>query len=106
VSEWEGLRVADHVLACVSCRVWRAGIDEIPEGEELEYDPSAYVCYHSLRTEWPCLSFDIVRDNLGDSRHRVSLALPCLAVPCYAVLCHSLLCAACECAECTRVHVC
>lgn len=60
-------------------RVWRAGIDEIPEGEELEYDPSAYVCYHSLRTEWPCLSFDVVRDNLGDSRHRFPLTLYLMA---------------------------
>jgi len=27
--------------------------------------------YHALSTEWPCLSFDVVKDNLGDSRHRV-----------------------------------
>jgi len=52
---------------------WRPGVDEIPEGEELEYDPSAYVMYHALSTEWPCLSFDIFRDNLGDSRQRVKI---------------------------------
>jgi ribosome assembly protein RRB1 len=40
------------------------------EGEELEYDPSAYVMYHSLRPEWPCLSFDVVRDQLGNNRTR------------------------------------
>ena len=51
-------------------QVWRPGIDQLPEGEELEYDPSAYIMYHSLRTEWPCLSFDILRDNLGDVRQR------------------------------------
>jgi ribosome assembly protein RRB1 len=53
-------------------QVWRPGIDQIAEGEALEYDPSAYVMYHSLQTEWPCLSFDIPRDNLGESRQRVS----------------------------------
>jgi ribosome assembly protein RRB1 len=53
-------------------QVWRPGIDQLPEGEELEYDPSAYIMYHSMRTEWPCLSFDVIRDNLGDNRLRVS----------------------------------
>lgn len=52
-------------------QVWRPGVDQIAEGEALEYDPSAYVMYHSLQTEWPCLSFDILKDNLGESRQRV-----------------------------------
>lgn len=33
----------------------------LEEGEELEADPSTYYMLHSLTTEWPCLSFDIVR---------------------------------------------
>lgn len=53
-------------------QVWRPGVDQIAEGEALEYDPSAYVMYHSLQTEWPCLSFDILKDDLGESRQRVS----------------------------------
>jgi molybdenum cofactor synthesis domain-containing protein len=53
-------------------QVWRPGIDKLPEGEELEYDPSAYIMYHAMRTEWPCLSFDILRDIYGDNRLRVS----------------------------------
>jgi ribosome assembly protein RRB1 len=52
-------------------QVWRPGVDNIGEGEALEYDPSAYIMYHSLQTEWPCLSFDVVKDTLGESRQRV-----------------------------------
>lgn len=53
--------------------VWRPGIDKLEEDEELEYDPSAYVMYHSISTEWPCLSFDFIRDDFGNHRQRVSL---------------------------------
>ena len=54
-------------------QIWRPNHDKIEDGEALEYDPSAYVMYHSFRTEWPCLSFDFLRDNLGDNRQRVSI---------------------------------
>jgi hypothetical protein len=33
----------------VQVRTFRSGVDELPEGEELEYDPTAYHMYHSLR---------------------------------------------------------
>lgn len=49
-------------------RVWRPGVDEIAEDEALEYDPSAYDCLHQLSAEWPSLSFDILRDDLGAPR--------------------------------------
>ena len=54
-------------------KVWRPDVDKIDDGEALDYDPSAYVMYHSLQTEWPCLSFDIIKDTLGDNRQRVLL---------------------------------
>lgn len=56
-------------------QVWRPGVDQLEDGETLEYDPSAYVMYHSMRMEWPCLSFDILRDSYGNGRHRVRLLL-------------------------------
>ncbi|CAN0004822.1 unnamed protein product, partial [Discosporangium mesarthrocarpum] len=54
----------------VETKVWRADVDKLSEGEELEYDSTAYHMYHSIRPEWPCLSFDIVRDTLGMNRSR------------------------------------
>lgn len=40
----------------------------LQEDEELQYDPTAYDCMASLTLEWPSLSFDIMRDGLGDDR--------------------------------------
>jgi ribosome assembly protein RRB1 len=51
-----------------SVQVWRPGIDPLGEDEELDYDPTAYDCLHKFALEWPCLSFDIVRDDLGGPR--------------------------------------
>ena len=45
--------------------VWRAGVDPIEEGEELSYDRTAYTCLSRFRFSWPCLSFDVVEDALG-----------------------------------------
>lgn len=37
-------------------------------GQTLAPDPSTYEMLHIMSTTWPCLSFDIVHDNLGDNR--------------------------------------
>ncbi|KAI9811193.1 MAG: ribosome biosynthesis protein rrb1 [Thelocarpon impressellum] len=42
--------------------------NKLGAGETLAPDPSTYEMLHTLSTNWPCLSFDIVPDNLGDSR--------------------------------------
>jgi len=55
-------------------KVWLPS-DSLEEGDTLEYDPSAYIMYHALNTEWPCLSFDFIRDNLGDGRLRFPLTM-------------------------------
>lgn len=70
----DGMEVIEEAAAAEppqqETKVWRAGVDELSEGQELEYDSTAYHMYHSLRPEWPCLSFDIIRDSLGTNRSR------------------------------------
>ena len=47
--------------------VWRpSGAED--EDVELEYDETAYDALHEFSHEWPCLSFDIARDDLGGKR--------------------------------------
>lgn len=40
----------------------------IEDGEELVCDESAYIMLHQAKTGAPCLSFDIIADNLGADR--------------------------------------
>jgi ribosome assembly protein RRB1 len=49
---------------------WNPLTGEGAVGEKLEMDPSAYKMYHAMTAEWPSLSFDILRDDLGDARTR------------------------------------
>lgn len=39
--------------------------------EVLEADQSVYEMLHKLNVEWPCLSFDVLQDRLGDERKTV-----------------------------------
>lgn len=55
-------------------RVFQLGVDPLGAGEVLDYDSSTYLMYHKMRVEWPCLSFDVVKDNRGAFRTKV----PCL----------------------------
>ncbi|KAI1301299.1 Glutamate-rich WD repeat-containing protein 1 [Halotydeus destructor] len=38
--------------------------------EDLEYDESAYVMYHKAECGYPCLSFDVIKDDLGSGEGR------------------------------------
>ncbi|RMZ84724.1 hypothetical protein DV737_g1052, partial [Chaetothyriales sp. CBS 132003] len=44
------------------------GRSVLQPGQMLTPDPSTYEMLHVMSTTWPCLSFDIVRDNLGEDR--------------------------------------
>eukprot|EP01132_Coremiostelium_polycephalum_P007791 gene7791-9590_t len=50
--------------------VWRAGVDPLEEDEVLDYDSSAYDMMHTMTVEWPCLSFQPLRDHLGTQRKK------------------------------------
>lgn len=45
----------------------------IDEDEELVCNESAYVMLHQAHTGAPCLSFDIIHDDLGDARETFPL---------------------------------
>lgn len=64
--------------ASIGKAVWRPGVDAMQDGEELTHDPSAYTTLHSVNVEWPCLSFDVLRDPYGMHRtkfpHKMYLA--------------------------------
>ena len=51
-------------------RVWRPGAVPTKADGELELDPRAYRMYHAMRSDWPCLSFDLLCDELGGARTR------------------------------------
>lgn len=48
--------------------VYRPGVDNLEEDEELDYDPSTYDLYAKLNLDWPCLSIDILNDGKGACR--------------------------------------
>ncbi|CAD6506213.1 BgTH12-07140 [Blumeria graminis f. sp. triticale] len=44
------------------------GRNKLEPGQTLSPDLSTYEMLHSLSTPWPCLSFDLIKDNLGSDR--------------------------------------
>ena len=51
-------------------RTFIPGVHPLGKDEVLEPDETAYHMLHQMGVDWPCLSFDILRDNLGDQRQR------------------------------------
>jgi ribosome assembly protein RRB1 len=59
---------SDQILP--SARVFIPGLYTLGKDEILEADDSVYEMRHSMNVDWPSLSFDVLRDNLGDQRQR------------------------------------
>ena len=55
--------------------VWRPGSDALNDDEKLDYDSSAYNLLHRMRVDWPCLSFDVLPDQLGAFRTKYPATL-------------------------------
>ena len=53
---------------CGDRKTTKAPLGEGGRPEEMEYDASAYDCLHAFSHEWPSLSFDILKDDMGDER--------------------------------------
>jgi ribosome assembly protein RRB1 len=59
-----------HNKADAKVQSWNPLTSSLAPGTKLEVDETAYKMHHSLTPEWPSLSFDFLRDNLGESRTR------------------------------------
>ncbi|CEH15684.1 Ribosome Assembly protein [Ceraceosorus bombacis] len=61
----------DEVSGGPETQAWLAGAQPLEEGQVLEPDQSAYEMLHRMGVNWPCLSFDVLLDNLGPAEDRV-----------------------------------
>ncbi|KAM6967818.1 glutamate-rich WD repeat-containing protein 1 [Aplochiton taeniatus] len=56
-------------------KVYVPGIEPLQPGEELQMDRSAYRMYHECQTGSPCLSFDVLKDGVGEGREHFPLSM-------------------------------
>ena len=74
---YEGMDV-DQVLPAIEeseqpdppAEAYIPGTHVLGKDETLEADDSVYIMRHVMKVTWPCLSFDVLRDNWGDQRQR------------------------------------
>lgn len=48
-----------------SVKIFRHGVDQLAEDEELVCEPGTYDMLHKGNTDWPCLTFDVISDSKG-----------------------------------------
>nr|CAB3490828.1 unnamed protein product [Digitaria exilis] len=63
--KFEASSSSNPVVASGPAKVWQPGVDALEDGEELQFDPEAYNYLRGFSIGWSCLSFDVVRDQLG-----------------------------------------
>ncbi|KAG5495164.1 hypothetical protein JKF63_02218 [Porcisia hertigi] len=75
----------DETGDAAAVTVWRGDIEDTAAGEaeggepvKLEFSNKAYDAFFQLRTEYPCLSFDVVKDNKDNhTKYPLSTVLVC-----------------------------
>ena len=75
----EAERSADAMDVDTKDQTFIPGRSILQPGQTLTPDPSTYEMLHVMSTTWPCLSFDIVRDNLGAQRKNYPRTLYAIA---------------------------
>ena len=55
--------------------IWNPETQPLGEDEQLDYDSSAYLLYHAMQVQWPCLSFDVLQDQLGGLRTKFPMSM-------------------------------
>jgi len=74
-SEGEDVSMDSDSNEKIKSQVWLPGINSLGDDEVLECEKGTYTIYQTLRCDWPCLSFDIIRDSLGQFRTRFPLTM-------------------------------
>lgn len=73
-SDDESMENADESQKEAGSKVYLPG-QALEEGEELTVDKSAYRLLHHAQSGAPCLSFDVIPDDLGNSRESYPLTM-------------------------------
>ena len=60
--------ISDAMDVDSSEQIFIPGRSTLEPGQSLSPDTTTYEMLHTFSATWPCLSFDLVRDNLGDDR--------------------------------------
>lgn len=78
-AEREAEQAGDAMEIDANEQTFIPGRSVLQSGLSLTPDPTTYEMLHVLSTTWPCLSFDIVKDNLGEQRKQYPRTLYAVA---------------------------
>ncbi|BAM40458.1 uncharacterized protein TOT_020000714 [Theileria orientalis strain Shintoku] len=70
--------IEDESSSDLKTEVWRNDLRPLESDEHLELSPGCYDMLHRITLDWSCLSFDILKDDLGACR--VNFPMECYVV--------------------------